>query len=153
VQTAQTHSSDPLITGDYFLVQDGFSQTNNFYRAAVSFSRSSLQDVSVFGGVLAYDGQVCSYLYAPAPSGWESAQWIKPAYDANLNVKWVTSGAGGSANLDAYLRAWPMGKQLTFVFEPTETPEVDKSGLVPPSFSCPGSVSNARLIVTIGVNY
>lgn len=151
IQDGYNHTSDPMETGDRFIVQDSFSQTNTFYRSAYSFNRAPLGDATVFGGSFAFDGQACSDLYSPAPNGWASATWIKPIYGTVVQSKWTKNSTGATEIVDDLIHAWHPGKTLTFFLEPTETPETDQSGLVPPSFTCVGMVSNARLIVTVGI--
>jgi hypothetical protein len=150
-QDGYNHTSDPMETGYRFIVADSFSQTNTFYRSAYSFKRTVLGDDTVFGGAFVFDGDGCSDLYSPAPSGWENAVWIKPVYGTIVQSKWSKGGGGASETVDDYVRAWHPGKALTFFLEPYETPEIDKSGLMPPSFTCVGMVSNVRLTLTVGV--
>jgi hypothetical protein len=153
IQDGFNHTSFPLDAGYKFIAHPAplQGQTNIFYRSAYSFERpQSLGDVTVLGGAFAYDGQSCSNLYTPAPSGWGGATWTKPT-GTRVTMKWTKSGSGESANVDAFVRGWNPGKTLTFFLEPHESPEFDQSGLENPSWSCVGSVSNVRLILSVGV--
>ena len=151
IQTLPAGTSLPLRIGMEFFAQQGFSQTNHFYRAAFAFDLSSVGGNSTFGGNFVYDiasGTDCTDAYQ-APTGFDSATWVAPS-GGTLPGKKTHSGSSTSVPIDALVQKWPHSKPLGLLLRETQNAEFIQSGVIPPAFTCFGLVTNPRLILHVG---
>ncbi|MFN2461567.1 MAG: hypothetical protein ABR591_12925, partial [Candidatus Velthaea sp.] len=144
-------SGIPFAIGMHYIKNKEDSQVNSFHRSVLAFEAGALGNATIYGGSFAYDiDRNCARVGTPAPPGWETARWVVPAG----SYTWFPDPPNVRTQLvpvNAQLRAWRPGDQKTFVIDSADSAEFVKDGIEEPQFSCEGTASNVRLIVSTGI--